>query len=415
MAGGLHRLSATRVATAKSPGRYADGGGLYLQVARWNGKTVTRSWLFRYMRAGRARQMGLGATHTVSLAEARERARLARQALLDGIDPIDAREAERRAILAAEAKRITFREAAIQAMAVFRDEWRNAKHAEQWTATLETYAYPVIGNLDVAAIDTGHVVRILQPIWVEKHETARRVRQRLERILGWAAASHYRPRGDNPAALASIGPLLASPKKLKRVRHQPAMPFGDVPGFVTRLRGSGSVSAKALEFTILTAVRTNEAIGAESGEIDLAAKVWTIPGSRTKSGREHRVPLSPRAIALLKSLPSLDGGRYLFPGAVAGKPLSNMAMLELLRGMTDEGFTVHGFRSSFRDWAAEQTNYPREVAEAALAHVVKDATEAAYRRGDALEKRRKLMDAWAAYCDRPRPSGSVVKMIRGRA
>jgi integrase len=350
------------------------------------------------MRDGSARMMGLGSTDTLGLAEARERARQARQAILDGLDPIEARQARRRALRAAESKRIAFREAAKQAVTVFQEEWRNPKHAEQWPATLVTYAYPVIGDLSVATIDAGHIEKILRPIWITKHETARRVRQRVERILGWAAAAGYRS-GDNPASLSSIGPLLANSKKVKKVRHQPAIPYEDVSAFVTELRANRFISARALEFTILTAARTGEVIGTKWPEIDFDAKVWTVPANRMKAGREHRVPLSARALEILTALPR--EGAFVFPGAKANRPLSNMAMLELLRGMSADGYVVHGFRSSFRDWAGEQTNFPRDVAEAALAHANADKTEAAYRRGDALEKRRKLMEAWARFCDAP--------------
>lgn len=405
MAGGLNKLSAISVAKLTKPGRYGDGGGLWLQVS----PSLTKAWLFRFMLNGRARQMGLGPVHTVSLAEAREKAREARKSLLDGVDPIEARRDRQTRQRAALTKRVTFRTAADEAIAVFADEFRNAKHAAQWGATLSTYAHPVIGDLAVADIDVGHVERILAPIWIEKHETARRVRQRIERILGWAAARGYRA-SDNPAALAAVGPLLAAGKKVKKIRHQPAMPYVDVPAFVVELQGRDFISAKALEFTILTTARTGEVIGARWAEIDLAAKIWTVPAQRTKAEREHRVPLSDRVVKILVGLPR-EGNGFVFPGFRAGRPLSNMAMLELLRGMSGEGYTVHGFRSAFRDWAAEQTNFARETAEAALAHVVKDKTEAAYRRGDALEKRRQLMAAWARYCEAgpvEKPSESVV-------
>jgi integrase len=354
--------------------------------------------------------MGLGALGTVTLADARERARLARLQVLDGQDPIEARRARLQATRATDAKRLTFRDAAEKAIAVFRDEFRSHKHAGQWTATLERYAYPVIRDLSVAAVDTGHIMRILEPIWTTKHETARRLRQRIERILRWAAARGYRA-ADNPASLERIGPLLASGKKIRKVRHQPAMPYAEVPAFATELRRSQFVSARALEFTILTASRTGETIGARWDEIDIAAKLWTVPGERTKAGRPHRVPLSDRALQILAALPREKGNPFLFVGGAKGRGLSGMAMLELLRGMRP-GLTVHGFRSSFRDWAAEQTGYPSEVAEAALGHVVGDKVEAAYRRGDVLEKRRRLMAAWADYCGRPPASGDVVPIQR---
>jgi integrase len=401
----LNKLTALRVAKFRDAGRYGDGGGLWLQIS----PAGTRSWLFRFMRDGRARMMGLGSLDTIGLADARERAREARKALLDGIDPIEARKTSRQALAARESKRITFREAAEQAVAVFQDEWLNPKHGQQWPATLETYVYPVIGKLSVADIDAGHIEKLLRPIWTQKHETARRVRQRVERILGWAAAAGYRS-SENPAALANVGPLLASGKKIKKVRHQPAMPYDELPPFMAELRASSFISARALEFTILTATRTSEVTGARWPEIDFAAKVWTIPPERMKANREHRVPLSRAALALLAALPR-EGDGYVFPGAKAHRPLSNMAMLEMLRGMRSEGYVVHGFRSSFRDWAGEQTNFPRDVAEAALAHALRDKTEAAYRRGDALEKRRRLMEAWAEYCAKP-VAGDVLPMRR---
>ncbi len=401
----MNKLTVAKVNSLRKQGRYSDGGGLWLQVSEWG----TKAWTFRFTLAGRKRLMGLGPVHTISLADARERARQARQALLDGIDPIEARRAQALALRAGDAKRVTFKDAAEQALAVFADEWRSAKHGDQWKATLATYVYPTIGGLAIADINSGHVEAILRPIWVAKHETARRVRQRIERILGWAAARGYRS-GDNPAALASVGPLLASGKRIKKVRHQPAMPYGDVPAFMAQLRASEFISARALEFTVLTAARTGEAIGARWSEIDLEAKVWTVPPERMKAGKEHRVPLSTRAVEILRSLPR--EGQFVFVGARAGRPLSNMAMLELLRGMAGKSYTVHGFRSSFRDWAGEQTNFARDLAEAALAHVLPNKTEAAYRRADALEKRRRLMAAWADYCARPAATSGVVPIGR---
>jgi integrase len=400
----LNRLSAVRAAKLKKPGRYADGGGLYLQVSAWG----TKAWLFRYMLDGRARQMGLGPLHTVSLADARERARSARVKLLDGADPIDAKREQRLALKAETAKLVRFREAADKYIGAHRSGWRNAKHAEQWEATLTTYAYPILGDLSVAMIDTAHVMKVLEPIWTTKTETASRVRGRIEAVLAWASARDFRPRGENPARWKNhLDQLLPAKTKVRPVQHQPAMPFANVPPFISELRAQDSISARALEFTILTAVRTGEAVGARWSELDLKTKTWTVPGDRTKSGREHRVPLSDRALEILRGLPRLDRALYVFPGQRAGHPLSNMALLELLRGMRP-GLTVHGFRSSFRDWCGEATNYPRELAEAALAHIVADRTEAAYRRGDALLKRSKLMQAWANFCGTPRLDGKVI-------
>ena len=391
----LHKLSAVKAARLKAPGMYGDGGGLWLQVT----ETGNRSWAFRFMLQGRARQMGLGPTHTLSLAEAREKARLCRRQLLEGVDPLAARQAARLAGRADLARQRTFRDCA----AVFLDSheagWKNDKHRAQWTATLTTYAYPLIGPLSVTAIETGHICKILEPIWTTKAETASRVRGRIERILDWAAARGYRS-GDNPARWRGhLDKLLPARGKVQRVRHHPALPWQELPEFIISLRANGSLSAKALEFTILTAARTGEAIGAGWPEIDVEAALWTVPAERMKTRREHRVPLSPRAVALLAELPRLKGNDFVFPGSQAKRPLSNMVMLQLLRGMKPKTeLTVHGFRSSFRDWAGERSNHPREVIETALAHVIADKTEAAYRRGDALEKRRRLMADWCNYC-----------------
>ncbi|HWY16499.1 MAG TPA: integrase arm-type DNA-binding domain-containing protein [Rhizomicrobium sp.] len=391
------RLAATKVAALKKPGRYGDGNGLYLQVSQWQ----TKSWLLRYQLAGRSREMGLGSLTDVSLKEARDKARVARSMLIDGDDPIDARDAKKQALRAESAKRITFKEAAGKYIAAHRAGWRNGKHAAQWTSTLTTYAYPVIGNLGVADIGTGHIVKILEAIWSTKTDTAARLRGRIENILDWATARHFRD-GDNPARWKGhVESLLPAKSKVRQVRHQPAMPFEEVPAFVGELRLRDGISARALEFTILTAARTSEAINAAWTEIDLNAGIWTVPAERMKAGREHRVPLSVRATAILSAMPREKGSPFVFPGGKARKPLSNMAMLELVRGMREGDLTVHGFRSSFRDWAGEATNYPRELAEAALGHVIGDAAEQAYRRGDALEKRRKLMEAWARHCASP--------------
>lgn len=406
-----NKLSAVFVTRAKKPGRYGDGGGLYLQVS----PTGTKAWLFRFMLAGKARAMGLGPVELVTLAQAREKARAARQHLLDRVDPIEARREQWGRKLADEAKKIMFKEAAERFIAAHKAGWRNPKHAEQWRSTLAAYAFPVIGDMSVAAVETAHILKVIEPIWATKTETASRVRGRIEVVLDWAKARHYR-QGDNPARWRGhLDKLLPAKTKVRKVRHQPAMPYGKMPAFMDELRGQPSVSARALELTILTAARTGEVIGASWPEIDFAAKVWTIPGERPKSGREHRVPLSARALAILLDLPRVTVSDYIFPGAAPRRPLSNMAMLELLRGMNGGGFTVHGFRSSFRDWAGEQTNFAREIAETALAHVLSDKTEAAYRRGDALEKRRRLMEAWAGYCgSRAAGGGEIVPLRRPR-
>ncbi|MER8662850.1 integrase arm-type DNA-binding domain-containing protein [Mesorhizobium sp. M1148] len=403
MARSINNLSAVEVAKKSKPGTYGDGGGLYLQVAKSTAKgaqdgDVTKSWLFRFMLAGKARYMGLGDVQTFNLKEARERARAARQLVSDGKDPIEERRERTATLRADDARRITFKQASERYIAAQKAGWKNVKHAEQWRNTLATYAWPVIGDLPVAKVDTAHVMQILEPIWTTKTETATRVRGRVELVLDWAKARHYRS-GDNPARWRGhLDKLLPARSKVAKVEHHAAMPYAELPAFMSQLRSMDSISARALEFTILTAVRTGEAIGVMESEIDFANKLWTIPAARMKADRPHRVPLSDRAIDILKSVPREADSPYLFPGARTGKPLSNMAMLELLRGMEGmRGLTVHGFRSTFRDWAAERSNFPREIAEAALAHVLSDKTEAAYQRGDLLEKRRKLMTAWAGF------------------
>ena len=388
MARETNKLSAVKVARLKAQGRYCDGLGLWLQVS----DTGTKAWLFRYTRHGRARQMGVGALHTVSLAEARERARQARQLLLDGVDPIEAKRATRDEAKAEATERMLFKDAVTRFLDVHQATWKNAKHRQQWANTLRDYAKP-LRDRPVSAIYGALITEALAPIWTKKPETARRVKQRIERVCQWV-----RDRMPLPAHGAS-----------KRVRHHPALPFAELPGFMADLRSRDSVSARALEFTILTAARTGEAIGAKWSEFDLDAGVWTIPGERMKAGKEHEVPLSKRALAILDALPRERGG-YVFPGAKAKAPLSNMAMLELLRGMKGDGLTVHGFRSTFRDWAGDRTNFARETIEAAMSHQIKDKAEAAYRRSTALEKRRKLMEAWAQYCSAPATSGKVVAL-----
>lgn len=408
----LNKLSAAKVKTLNEPGRYGDGGGLWLQVSGWK----TKAWIFRYTMAGRARQMGLGPLGTVTLAEAREKAQRARALLQEGIDPIDAKEGQRQAAQAEAGKRISFKDAAEKYIQAHRAGWKNPKHGDQWASTLERYAYPVIGKVAAWDVSTAHVVKILEPIWATKTETASRVRGRIEAVLDWAKVRGFRDKSsENPARWRGhLDKLLPAKTKVAKVNHHEAMPYDELPAFMVDLRDNDSISARALEFTILTAARTGETIGARWPEIDFEAKVWTVPGKRTKSGREHRVPLSERALAILRSLPTEKGNDHVFIGATKGRGLSNMAMLELLRGMVENGLTVHGFRSTFRDWCGERTNHPREIAEMALAHVLPDKTEAAYRRGDSLEKRRRLMRDWAKFCGAPAGKGGKVVALRGR-
>jgi integrase len=406
----IFKLTATAVAKGKKPGHFGDGGGLWLQVS----DAGTKNWVFRFVRNGRAREMGLGALHTVTLAEARDKAAACRKLVLDGEDPIEARDTHRLNTRAAAAKALTFDQCAEQYIEAHRAGWRNAKHHEQWTATLATYASPIFGTLPVAAVDTALVLKVLTPIWTTKTETAKRVRGRIESVLSWATVQKLRS-GENPARWKDhLDQLLAAPEKVSKVEHHAAVPYSKMGAFMQQLRAEQGTSARAVELIILTAARTSEVFNATRDEFDLDARTWTIGGARMKSGRPHRVPLSEAALALVKSAAADAEGAFVFAGAKEGKPLSNMAGLALLRRMGYGQYTVHGFRSSFRDWAAEQTNYPREVAEAALAHIVKDKVEAAYQRGDLYERRAAMMQAWADFCSRPAASGSVVP-FRGAA
>jgi integrase len=389
------QLTTRKVSAAKEPGYYCDGGGLYLQLSKYG----TKSWVFRFKSDGRLREMGLGSLHTFSLKEARERARECRQLVATGLDPIEERLKRRDKERAETRQRLTFKEAAERFLETHQNEWRKEKHKAQWRNTLRDYAYRPLGSRRVSSIDAAVINEALQPIWTKIPETARRVKQRIERVVQWIKEGMQLPRH---GASKSVG-------------HHKAMPFGDLPAFMVELRKRDSVSASALEFTILTAARTNETIGARWSEIDFDAGVWTVPASRMKAKKEHQVPLSGRALAILRAIPRETGSAYVFPGAKGKAPLSNMAMLELLRGMAGNGYTVHGFRSSFRDWAGDRTHYAREVIEHALAHQIKDKAEASYRRSDALEKRRKLMEAWARYCEAPAAKGDKIVALHGTA
>jgi integrase len=391
----LHRLNALRVSRETAPGYYADGGGLYLQISA----SGSRSWIFRFSLAKRAREMGLGPLASVSLAEARTEAAKCRKLLADGIDPIHARDDDRERAAAASPDTLTFRQAATDYIAAQKGGWKNKKHAQQWENTLATYAYKVIGNTDVRSIDTPMVVRILQPIWLEKPETASRVRGRIESVLDAAKALGKRS-GENPARWRGhLEQILPKRKRARRVKHHPALPYAQIPEFMQELRAREGVSARMLEHLILTAVRTQEVLYARPEEFVLDRKLWTVPGERMKMELPLRVPLVGRVVELVKKAQPRDG--WLYPGHKKGKPLSNMAMLNLLDRMGYGEFTVHGFRSTFRDWVAECTEYPGELAEMALAHAVESKVEGAYRRGDMLERRRKMMEEWARYCSSP--------------
>jgi len=395
MARSIGKLTALKVDRAKQPGMYGDGGGLYLRITQ----DGTKNWVFRYMLDGRPRWMGMGPLAIYGLQEARAKALDARRLRHEGIDPIEARKGERLRARLDAAKAITFKECAEAYIKAHRAGWRNGKHAAQWGATLATYAEPIIRALPVQAIDTTLVLKVLEPIWTAKPETAGRVRGRIEAILDWAKAREYR-QGENPARWRGhLDKLLPARGKVRKVEHHAALPYTELPGFLVALREQEGIGARALEFTILTAART---IGARWSELDLLDKTWTVPAERMKAGREHRVPLSARALAILDDMqplrPAGDADGFVFPGGKAGRALSNMAFLMLLRRMERDDLTAHGFRSSFRDWAAERTSSPSEVAQMALAHVVGSKVEAAYRRGDMFEKRRRLMQQWATFC-----------------
>ncbi|PCE27099.1 integrase [Paraburkholderia acidicola] len=393
MAHSINKLSTTQINKLARAGLHGDGGGLYLQIT----KGGVKSWLFRYMKNGQARGMGLGPLHTVSLAEARVSALAARKQLLDGIDPLDAKEQRRASTNAAAAKIKTFDECAEAYIEAHRSGWKNAKHGDQWVSTLDTYASPHFGSLAVSAIDTALIMKALEPIWREKTETASRVRGRIESVLDWATVRGHRT-GENPARWKGhLDHLLPKRSKVQKVEHHAALPYADAPGFMSDLRKQDGISAKALELLILTATRTNEVLGARWGEFDLNEKIWTIPDDRMKAGKEHRVPLSKAALCILKMMKNHRQNDYVFAGQRENRPLSNMALLQLLKRMERGDLTAHGFRSTFRDWVGETTHYPREVAEAALAHLLKNKAEAAYARGDLFSKRAAMMQDWADY------------------
>lgn len=393
-------------------GRYPDGGGLYLQIT----PTGARSWIFRYRVAGRERQMGLGPLEFVSLAEAREKARAARLQRYNGEDPLGTRVEVEVAAAKLELKGTTFAEAMVAYIEGNKAAWRNEKHIQQWSSTLNTYAVPHFGSKSLADIETADVLKALEPIWLTKAETASRLRGRIEAVLSWGAVQGYR-HGENPARWKGhIEMILPAKSKVAKVKHHAALDYKELPAFIAKMESQAGVGVLALRFVILTAARTGEVIGADWSEIDFENKVWTVPASRMKAGREHRVPLSSPALAILaaqrgawlevearrhrKTVPAGEAGPVgpIFWGQVAGKGLSNMALLAVLRRMGRGDLTSHGFRSTFRDWAAEETDFQGEVVEMALAHTIGNKVEAAYRRGDLFEKRRSLMGRWAEAC-----------------
>lgn len=384
MSRSLHRLSALQVKNLSKPGLHPDGGSLYLSVSA----TGTKSWRIVYVRNGKRVELGIGSLATVTLAEARDKASEARKLLQEGTDPKQAWSGQR------PAKSRTFGEIALEYIEAHEPAWKNAKHRQQWRNPLTTYA-SAFWDVPVEQITVDDVLTILKPIWVTKPETASRVRGRIECVLDAAKVRGLRS-GENPAAWRGNLALLLPARKKGPKRHHPAMRFVNLPKFFEELCAVQAQSARALELTILTAARTSEVLQARWSEFDLAEATWTIPANRMKAGKEHRVPLSPIALKLLKALPS--NAEHVFPGKVDAKPMSNIAMEMCLRRLGQDHYTVHGFRSSFRDWAGETTNFPREVAEMALAHQVGSAVERAYRRGDSFAKRRELMNAWAKFC-----------------
>jgi len=393
------------------PGKYADGGNLYLQVRKSSRKIptddVTKSWLFRYSQFGRDTWMGLGPYPDVSLSEARNLATRERKKILQGIDPLTDKRARRIAARTAHDNMLSFAECAELYVQSQAPGWRNPKHIEQWRSTLKNLAGPTIGHLPVDQIDTALIMRCVEPIWTTKTETASRLRGRIEAVLDWAAVRVYR-QGDNPARWRGhLDKLLPRPSQVACVKHHPALAYMDVGAFMQQLREDPGVASRALEFTILTAARTNEVIQAEWSEFDLDLKTWIVLAERMKSKREHRVPLSDAAVATLQAIEGRSK-TFVFPGHKRNSHLSNAAMMQVLKRLGQTGITVHGFRSTFRDWCAESTNYPADVAEMALAHTLRDKTEAAYRRGDLFEKRARLMADWARYCSKPTEPAAIV-------
>lgn len=399
MARGSRKLTSIGVRTAKSPGLHYDGDGLYLKVAIGTDGLPNKSWIVRlYLPGGRVRDMGLGRADRVSLAEARDAAEAARRAAREGADPVALRKEERGRLVATLENARTFKDCSERFLEMQERRWSNPKHRQQWRNTLSTYAYPILGDLRVEAIDTSLVLRVLEPIWLEKPETASRLRARIERILYWAQTRGYRS-GDNPARWRGHLDHALPAGTARAARHHPAMPYAEVPAFFRDLKQRRGIAPRALEFAILTAARTGEVIGATWSEIDLEKQMWRVPAARMKAKREHRVPLSPQAVALLQSV-QLDRkpADYVFRGWKQGTALTNGALLATLEKMGRSDVTTHGFRSSFRDWVSDETDFPKELAEAALAHIIGDKTEAAYRRGDAYAKRAHMMNAWANHC-----------------
>lgn len=396
MARATSKLTDIECKAASKPGMLGDGGGLYLDVK----PSGAKSWAFIWKAKGKRREMGLGAYPAVTLAKARKLAGAHREAVAEGRNPIAERQKE------AEP---TFAECADMFLASMEGQWRNEKHRAQWRMTLREYAQPLSAK-KVSEVGTDDVLKVLNPLWKKRPETASRLRGRIERVLDFAKARGWRA-GENPALWRGHLKNILPPRQRLTRGHHAAMPYGDIPSFLQSLTGRDAIAARALEFLILTAARSGEVLEATWNEFDLDAELWTVPAHRMKAGKEHRVPLPPRALAIVKALHETRHSDFVFPGYARGRPLSNMAFVMLMRRMKADAYTPHGFRSGFRDWAGDCTSFPRDVAEQALAHRVGDATERAYRRADALEKRRKLMVAWANYCGTVK-GGNVIPMAR---
>ena len=407
MASTINQLTALKVQKIKQPGYHADGGGLFLQVSQAGGK----SWIFVYSLRGRSREMGLGSASRVSLAEARDERNRCNRLLREHNDPIEDRKRKRAAAALADGATVTFREAAAAYCAAHRAGLKNRKFAAQWVSTLATYAEPVLGNLSVSDINTGHVHRVLEPIWSTKSGTASKLRGRIESVLDWARVKGYRD-GENPARWrGNLDHLLPKPSKVRKVEHYAALPYAELPALMAKLRRQQGSAARALEFTILTAARLTEARNATAQEIDHSTKIWTVPGERMKGGQVHRVPLCRRALELA----GMGSDKHLFPSRYfSDKAISETRLRELLHHLGHSDITIHGFRSTFKDWARERTRFENYVSEAALAHSTADRVEAAYARSDVLEKRRQLMDAWADFCATP-PTKTADKVVPMRS
>jgi len=398
---GINKLTARKVASLTAKGMYGDGAGLWLQIA----KAGSKSWVFRYTRNKKAIDMGLGSVTSTTLAQARTKAQEYRAILQTGQDPKKEREKELAGI-EAENQRITFEECATQYIDLHKSGWSNAKHTQQWTNSLKTYAYPAMGGVAVKDIDEGIILKALTPIWADKTETASRVRCRIENILSWAAVHKYRDKSNPAQWKGNLEHALPNPTKLKKEKHHKALPYPDIYHFMQQLRKKETISAYALEFLILNASRTSDVTGALWDEIDLSNGTWVIPAERMKLKKEHRVMLSSRALEIINAMHTVKHSAYIFPSTRQGKGLSNAAMSKLLNDTMQYDYTVHGFRSTFRDWAAELSNHSHEVCEMALAHVIKNKSEAAYRRGDMIEKRRKLTADWLTFINTP-PNNSA--------